>query len=199
MGDPEAHRVWPHRGMACRSIRPVLPRALQSVSEFSPALRCSGSGDRRERETEAGVSLVCDALGDSAASTRSGRVPPLRLNPGAVGGHCGGEIGYPSGGRNAGRQEKAVGQFASPTNGMNGEGGGNDGPWKTRKTKPRFPSFPTALGNRCAIPTLPPPRRLLVCYLKSKEKETELRIAWLPPSGSSFNEKMLRGPSGFML
>jgi hypothetical protein len=91
-------------------------------SEFSPALRCSGSGDRRERETEAGVSLVCDALGDSAAVTRSGRVPPLRPNHGSVGGHCGGEIGYPSGCRNAGRQEKAVGQFASPTNGMKERG-----------------------------------------------------------------------------
>jgi hypothetical protein len=29
------------------------------------------------------------------------------------------------------------------------EGRGNDGLWTTRKTKPRFPSLPTALGNRC--------------------------------------------------
>jgi len=34
-------------------------------------------------------------------------------------------------------------------------------PWKTRKTKPRFPSFPPAFGNRCAIPTFPPRLRLL--------------------------------------
>src|SRR5208283_1475741 len=28
------------------------------------------------------------------------------------------------------------------------DGGGNDGPWTPRKTKRRFPSAPTALGNR---------------------------------------------------
>ena len=39
------------------------------------------------------------------------------------------------------------------------EGGGNAGPWTPRKTDSRFPSAPTALGNRCAIPTFPPPRR----------------------------------------
>src|SRR5947209_7892453 len=35
---------------------------------------------------------------------------------------------------------------------------GNDGLWKTRKTKTRFPSLPTALGNRSRdshIPTAP--------------------------------------------
>ena len=40
------------------------------------------------------------------------------------------------------------------------EGCGNDGLWKTRKTKSRFPTFPTALGNRLAIPTFPQPRWL---------------------------------------
>src|ERR1700729_2001334 len=90
-----------------------------------------------------------------------------------------------------------------------GEGGGNDGLWKERKTKNGFPSLPTALGNRCAIPTFPPPRRRTqMGKWKSKSriptfplhgfplpnsfrKEAELRIASLPPSGSSFDEKML--------
>ena len=38
------------------------------------------------------------------------------------------------------------------------KGRGNDGPWTRRKTKNRFPSAPTALGNRRAdfhIPTAP--------------------------------------------
>jgi hypothetical protein len=39
------------------------------------------------------------------------------------------------------------------------QGCGNDGQWKKRKTKGRFPSFPTALGNRqkrdSHIPTAP--------------------------------------------
>src|ERR1700693_62 len=90
-----------------------------------------------------------------------------------------------------------------------GEGRGNDGLWKERKTKNGFPSLPTALGNRCAIPTFPPPRRRTQMEKwKSKSriptfplhgfplpnsfrKEAELRIASLPPSGSSFDEKML--------
>src|ERR1700719_459483 len=90
-----------------------------------------------------------------------------------------------------------------------GEGRGNDGLWKARKTKNGFPSLPTALGNRCAIPTFPPPRRRTQMEKwKSKSriptfplhgfplpnsfrKEAELRIASLPPSGSSFDEKML--------
>ncbi len=37
---------------------------------------------------------------------------------------------------------------------------GNDGPWKAWKTKTRFSTLPTALGNRCAIPTFPQLRRL---------------------------------------
>jgi hypothetical protein len=32
------------------------------------------------------------------------------------------------------------------------EGRGNDGPWKARKTKIRFPSLSTALGNRKRFP-----------------------------------------------
>jgi hypothetical protein len=32
--------------------------------------------------------------------------------------------------------------------GAHEDGGGNDGPWTQRKTKSRFPSAPTALGNR---------------------------------------------------
>jgi hypothetical protein len=47
------------------------------------------------------------------------------------------------------------------------------GAWKTRKTK-GFPSFPTALGNRCAIPTFPPPRRL-VMFQNSQNQTQERR------------------------
>src|SRR5580700_858163 len=44
---------------------------------------------------------------------------------------------------------------------------GNDGPWKAWKTKNRFSTLPTALGNRCAIPTFPPLRFLLL-YKETK-------------------------------
>ena len=73
--------------------------------------------------------------------------------------------------------------------------------WTTRKTNSRFPSLPTALGNRRGtISTFPPPRRgvekwktkgrfptfpLVVFFLKpTQKKEARRRIASLPPSGS---------------
>src|ERR1700754_1706125 len=47
---------------------------------------------------------------------------------------------------------------------------GNDGPWKAWKTKRRFSTLPTALGNRVAISTFPPPRRLQISRpVNSKE------------------------------
>src|SRR5438270_13790760 len=52
----------------------------------------------------------------------------------------------------------------------NQEGRGNDGLWEGRKTESRFPSLPTALGNRCAISTFPPPRRLFP-FFKTKPKK----------------------------
>src|SRR5450755_659281 len=88
------------------------------------------------------------------------------------------------------------------------EGCGNDGLWTPRKTKGRFSSAPTALGNRkqrdSHIPTAAArrgkvenqkqvshfPTCCLCCSTKSR-KETQRRIASLPPPGSSFNWKML--------
>jgi hypothetical protein len=42
---------------------------------------------------------------------------------------------------------------------MRGDGRGNAGLWTRGKPNSRFSSAPTALGNRCAIPTFPPPRQ----------------------------------------
>jgi len=75
------------------------------------------------------------------------------------------------------------------------------------KPKAGFPPRPQDLGNRCAIPTFPPPRlgvekwkpkagfplsHLLPLLLKTKTQKGGLAaVASLPPSGSFFNEKML--------
>jgi hypothetical protein len=55
---------------------------------------------------------------------------------------------------------------------------------KPGKPNPGFPSFPTALGNRCAIPTFPPPLRFL-CFktLKTKLKNGD-------PSGGSLRSRL---------
>ena len=65
---------------------------------------------------------------------------------------------------------------------------------KRGKPKAGFPSFPTALGNRCAIPTFPRPRLFPLLPNQNQRKEAPLRIASLPRSGSFFNEKMLSRP-----
>src|ERR1039458_10248259 len=46
----------------------------------------------------------------------------------------------------AGSQADAVWGFRQKR--IDEDGGGNDGPWTPRKTNSRFPSAPTALGNR---------------------------------------------------
>jgi hypothetical protein len=47
------------------------------------------------------------------------------------------------------------------------------GAGKRGKPNPGFPSLPTALGNRCAIPTFPPPRRCLHLNLKNPNPRKE--------------------------
>src|ERR1700683_2013038 len=82
------------------------------------------------------------------------------------------------------------------------------GPWKTRKTKPRFPFVshgPWKSLRDFHIPTAPARRRKVEnrkqvshfptrCSLNqiNQERRPLRRVASLPPSGSSFNEKMLR-------
>jgi len=55
------------------------------------------------------------------------------------------------------------------------EGRGNDGRWKARKTKQRFSSLPTALGNRVAISTFPPPRRRILSLNPKKPQKPNYR------------------------
>jgi len=70
-----------------------------------------------------------------------------------------------------------------------GERGGNAGPWETRETKTRFPSFPPALGNRSCdfhIPTAP--ATTVYPYenepTKPKERSPAPRQPDFSPSGS---------------
>jgi hypothetical protein len=68
------------------------------------------------------------------------------------------------------------------------ESGGNDGRMENEENQNQvFPSFPTGLGNRFAIPTFPPLRPLLM-FLKGAPNTNP---KFQPPSGSFFNEKML--------
>ena len=49
---------------------------------------------------------------------------------------------------------------------------GNDGPWKAWKTKIRFSTLSTALGNRFAIPTFPQLRRLPIYKVRQKQQNS---------------------------
>jgi hypothetical protein len=71
------------------------------------------------------------------------------------------------------------------------EGRGNGGRWKARKTKLRFPSLSTALGNRQRFPHSH--RLYYVSSTLTKHTESQkgaLTWSWLPP-GSSFDWNML--------
>ena len=99
------------------------------------------------------------------------------LKPGAEAGgsgpHCPGRKRHGGGPPDAASQAEAVCQFPFREHAvlnsrkraveMTGDG-------KRGKPKPGFPSFPTALGNRSAIPTIPQPRRRFSPSQNSKSK-----------------------------
>ena len=82
------------------------------------------------------------------------------------------------------------------------------GAWKTRKTKPRFPfvshspwkslcdsPIPTAPARRGKVENQKQVSHFPTCCFfvpTNQERRPLRRIASLPPSGSFFNEKMLR-------
>ena len=70
-------------------------------------------------------------------------------------------------------------------------------PWKCRavelrgKPKPGFPPLSTALGNRSAIPTFPPRKRLFLFSSKTKERSSAPPGLAFRPSGPFFDWNML--------
>ena len=66
------------------------------------------------------------------------------------------------------------------------------GDGKRGKPKAGFPSFPNALGNRYAIPPFPQPRRRFSLLPNQSQKGAPATPLPPTPSGSSFDEKMLR-------
>jgi len=70
-------------------------------------------------------------------------------------------------------------------------GCGNAGPWKPWKTAAQFPTAPTALGNRYAIPTFPQPDDGETLTDHKTEKKGDQRILNSCSSGSSFDENMV--------
>ena len=122
------------------------------------------------------------------------QLPQAGADARGSGPHRSGRRRHRGGAQNATSQAQAVCWFWVRENQVLNQpekGCGNDGRWKTRKTNSRFPSFPTALGNRCAIPAVPQPRRRLSLFLENQSQKGAPDIQ-PPPSGSSFDEKMLR-------
>jgi hypothetical protein len=120
-------------------------------------VRCARDGDQREGETAAGISVVCDAVGDFTTDAGPGAASTTRHDASGPRETSGGgkrHVGSPEDARSKTKvvcRHPAEGAADGVKN-----GGGNDGWWTSRKTKSRFSSTPTALGNRnCAshIPT----------------------------------------------
>src|SRR6266581_2017041 len=125
-------------------------------------MRGAGSDRHRYGQTEARLPVVCDAVGDSATIAGPGRIPARGTHRRSVAASSGGKIRHASRHGNASRETQAVRPLAPQAERINatGEGCGNDGRGENEgKPNPGFPSFSPALGNRCAIPTFPPPRR----------------------------------------
>ena len=159
----------PHAGR----IPALLPTALQSLFELPPALRTARDQDRRQRQAEAGVPPLPDALGIFREVARGRQLSQARAEAGGSGPHCPGRKRHGGGPPDAASQAEAVCQFPFREHAvlnsrkraveMTGDG-------KRGKPKPGSPSFPTALGNRSAIPTIPQPRRRFSPSQNSKSK-----------------------------
>ena len=103
-----------HRRAACGSDRGLLPRALQSVLELSPAVRGAGGGGERQRQGEASVPMVCDAVGDFAATARIGRAPSAGRNDCRIGAAGARENGHRGGRADAGREAQTFRRLSNP-------------------------------------------------------------------------------------
>jgi hypothetical protein len=65
---------------------------------------------------------------------------------------------------------------------MRTEGCGNDGPWKTRKTKSRFPIVSHGpWKSRFAIPTFPQPRRRPLGKVEIQEQDSHFPTRLVVP------------------
>ena len=151
----------------------LLPTALQSLFELPPALRTARDQDRRQRQAEAGVPPLPDALGIFREVARGRQLSQARAEAGGSGPHCPGRKRHGGGPPDAASQAEAVCQFPFREHAvLNSRKRAvemtDDG--KRGKPKPGFPSFPTALGNRSAIPTIPQPRRRFSPCQNSKSK-----------------------------
>jgi hypothetical protein len=169
----------------------VLSPALQSVFELSPAWRSAGAEGHRQRQTKASVSLVCHALGNPAAVAGLGRIPSSGFNGGSTRSNCQGEIRHSVRGRDAGSQAQTIRPFAPQAQRVRNRrvmemtSGGKRG-----KPKAGFPSFPTALGNRCCdshIPTTPAPRGKV---------ENQRQVSHFPTGCLCLKSKSERKPGG---
>ena len=172
----------------------LLPTALQSLFELPPALRTTRDQDRRQRQAEAGVPPLPDALGIFREVARGRQLSQARAEAGGSGPHCPGGKRHGGGPPDAASQAEAVCQFLPRTRRaeQQEEGCGNDGRWKTRKTKTRFPFVshrPWKSLRDSHNPTTP---ALLAKTQnqKARKEPQRLKKPQPPSSGSSFDEKM---------
>ena len=79
-GDPQTHGIYAHRGAARGAHPALLPTALQSLFELPPALRTTRNREQRQRQAEAGVPPLPDALGIFRAVARGRQLSQARAH-----------------------------------------------------------------------------------------------------------------------
>src|SRR5664280_2574209 len=164
-GDPQTHGLRLPRRRTRRTHPTLLQRALQPLSELPSSLRASRGRSRRERPQTLLLPALSDASGDAAgpASARTVLAPwahRRRLTTHRRGGQR-----YRSRPAYAAGQTQTLRAVAACGLRKKMKLAAARAVEMTVAAKPC--GFRPHLGNRCAIPTFPPPRRLLDCFLNS--------------------------------
>src|SRR5580704_10688561 len=84
-GDSQAYGLRSYCVGASRSDQRVLRGTLQSVSEFSPAMRSSGDEERQQRQDRSRLQVVRHTVGNPTATARAERMAERRYHRGAHG------------------------------------------------------------------------------------------------------------------
>src|SRR5664280_1228248 len=169
-GDPQTHGLRLPRRRPRRTHPTLLQRALQPLSELPSSLCASRGRSRRERPQTLLLPALSNPAGDAAGPAPARAVPARWAHRRRLTTHRRGGQRYRSRPAYAAGQAQTLRAVAAC--GLRGKMklAAAKAVEMTVGAKPC--GFRPHLGNRCAIPTFPPPRRLLDCFLNSNPERS---------------------------
>src|ERR1019366_9092900 len=169
-GDPQTHGLRLPRRRPRRTHPTLLQRALQLVFELPSSLRASRGRSRRERPQTLLLPALSDAAGDAAGPVPTRTVLAPWTHRRRLTTHRRGGQRYRSRPAHAASQTQTLRAVAACRLRKKMKLAAARAVEMTGGAKPC--GFRTPFGNRCAIPTFPPPRRLLDCFLNSNPERS---------------------------